>query len=111
MEKIAKYRTAIEKIVNYLASLEYSIPGVKHILVKDADRDHYLVIRVGWSKEENLYSIIAHIAIVNEKVWIYVSNIDMNLEEELNEEGVSKEDIIFGGMSPSKRQALGYPVL
>ena len=74
------------------------------------DKDHYLVIRVGWSKEENLYSIIVHIAIINEKVWIYVSNIDMNLEEDLIEQGVSKEDIILGGISPSRRQALGYTV-
>lgn len=110
MEKIAKYRTAIEKILTDIASLEYSIPGIKHILVKDADRDHYLVIRVGWFKEENLYSIIAHIDIVNEKVWIYVSNIDQNLEEDLIEQGVSKEDIIFGGISPSQREVLGYQV-
>jgi hypothetical protein len=78
--------------------------------VKDSDRDNYLVICLGWSKEENLYGIVAHIGIVDEKIWIYVSNIDMNLEEELIEQGVSKEDIILGAISPSQRQALGYPV-
>jgi hypothetical protein len=68
---------------------------------------HTLVIKVS---VKCLYSIIAHISIVNEKIWIYVSNIDMNLEEDLIEQGVSKEDIILGRISPSRRQALGYTV-
>jgi len=110
MEKIAKYRTAIENILTDLEKGSYAIPGVKHILVKDSVRDHYLVVRMGWSKEQNLYSIMTHIGIVDEKVWIYLINIEYDFKEELIEQGVSKEDIIFDEISPSQRQALGYSV-
>ncbi len=108
MEIIAKYRTAIESLLTDIEKGSYVIPEIKSTLVKD--KDHYLIIRMGWSNDQNLYSIIAHIAIVDQKIWIYMNNTEFNFEEELTEQGVSKEDIIFAEISPSQRQALGYSV-
>jgi hypothetical protein len=31
MERIARYRTAIENVLTPVASLQYAIPGLKHI--------------------------------------------------------------------------------
>ena len=108
MEIIAKYRTAVENVLAYLEKVSYAIPGITRVLVKD--KDHYLIIRMGWSNDQNLYSIIVHITIVDEKIWIYTNNTEHNFEEELIKQGVSKEDIIFAEISPTQRQALGYQV-
>ena len=108
MEKLTRYRTAIESIFNYLEKVSYAIPGIKRIVLKD--KDHYLIIRTGWSNDQNLYSILVHIAIVDEKIWIYMNNTEHNFEEELIEQGVNKEDIIFDEILPSQREALGYQV-
>jgi hypothetical protein len=108
MEKIATYRIAIESIFTYLEKGSYAIPGIKRIVLKD--KDHYLIIRTGWSNDQNLYSMLVHMAIVDEKICIYINNTEHNFEEELIEQGISKEDIIFTDISPTQRQALDYPV-
>jgi mRNA-degrading endonuclease HigB of HigAB toxin-antitoxin module len=108
MEIIAKYRTAIQSLLAEVEKGSYVIPEIKSILLKD--KDHYLIIRMGWSNDQNLYSIIAHIAIFDEKIWIYRNNTEYDFEEELTQQGVSKEDIVFGEISPSQRQELGYSV-
>jgi hypothetical protein len=110
MDKIAKYRIAIQNVLTPIASLQYAIPGLKHILVKDVDRDHYLIIRLGWSNDKNLYSTLVHIDIIDEKIWIHINNTPYDFEEELTQQGVSKEDIVFGEISSSQRQELGYSV-
>lgn len=76
----------------------------------DRERDHYLLVQVGWVKDRWIYSSILHLDIIKGKIYIQQNNTEVSIADKLVESGVPKTDIVIGFHSQSQRKLTDYAV-
>lgn len=104
MDKITKYRQALEKYLSHRASLQLaSSPGAKAHLVIDREKDEYVLLWLGWTESKYKHSLMFHFQIVGGKVWIHENRTDIDLVKVLTDEGVAQKDIVLGFVAPYAR--------
>ena len=79
-------------------------------MVIDRERDHYLLVQVGWINGRRIYSSILHLDIIQGKIYIQENNTELYIAEKLVELGVPKTDIVIGFHSQSQRKLTEYAV-
>ncbi len=77
-------------------------------LLLDTTRDHYQYARVGWQGQKFVQSILVHIDISNDLVWVQCDNTDFNVVDALLEQGVPQNQIVLGFQAPHHRQYTGF---
>ncbi|NJL54924.1 XisI protein [bacterium] len=112
MVDLNQYRKFVRDLLTELHTYDQSgsSNGVESQFVFDVERDHYLLIDVGWEQKAFVYGTIVHIDIKGDKIWIQRNNTEISLAERLVEWGVPKENIVLGLHSPFMRQTSGYAV-
>ena len=75
-------------------------------LVFDDQRMSYLVMQVGWHKEERYHSCLVHIDIRNGKIVIQENNTEDLLDEELVSLGIPADKIYLGLIPPAAHNFL-----
>jgi len=106
--KINRYRQIITDLLTRLAAVPNIEQGIQDRVVFDRDNDSYAVIAEGWDGEERVHNIVAHLEIINGKVWIQADNTDIVIARELETNGIPKSDIVLGFRSPSVRALSEY---
>ena len=103
------YNDIVQTVIKEHANLHQSgyIPVET---VFDTERQHYLLVQVGWANGHWIYGCIIHIDIINDKIYVQQNNTELAIAERLVELGVSKTDIVLGFHSPFKRQFTEYAV-
>lgn len=110
MDKIDRYRDYVQEMLETIAGYK-SIPAeIETELVIDRERDHYLLVNVGWKDQSRTYGSPIHIDIKDGKVWIQRDMTDYRIVEALLEKGVPKEDIVLAFHAPYKRPYTGFAV-
>ncbi len=104
MDKIAKYREYIQKLLTCYAKDDISDDEVEVQLVFDTKRDHYQWMNVGWKEFNRIYRCVMHFDIKDGRIWLQQNLTDQNPAEELVAMGVPREDIVLGLQPPYKRQ-------
>jgi XisI protein len=109
MDKIAKYRQIIERLLSkrLQSRLANSPEAVPH-LVKDPDKDEYLLVWVGWSGKSYRHGLMFHLQIIDNKIWIHEDKTDYDIANRLVEEGIPKSDIVLGYVAPYLRDSAGF---
>jgi hypothetical protein len=79
-------------------------------VVFDQEHDHYLLLRTGWEQKRRVHSCIFHFDIKEEKIWLQENNTDIDIGDELEEMGISRQEIVVGFHHPSLRQYSQYAV-
>ena len=79
-------------------------------LVCDTLNHHYQVLHLGWHGSKRVYGCIIHVDIKDDKIWIQRDHTEIGIANELEEAGVSKNQIVLAFQSPYKRQFSGYAV-
>src|SRR5262252_1134060 len=102
-EKIDRYRQIITNLLTRLAAVPNIEQGIQDRTVFDRDNDSYAVIAERWDGEERVHNIVAHLEIINGKVWIQADNTDIVIARELETSGIPKSDIVLGFRSPPVR--------
>jgi hypothetical protein len=103
MERLATYRQLIQDILLPMESWQHEPPTTRAEVVFDEKRDRYLLVVVGWFKDQNDYSTVVHLDIIDGKIWLYVDKTDQEIYEQLLEGGVPKHDIVKAWLSPAER--------
>ncbi len=103
------YCELVQKILKlHLANLKDDETEVQ--LIIDLERNHYLLMLVGWHEQRREYGSLIHIDIKDEKIWIQSDGTEVGVANELVEAGVPQQDIVLGFKSPFKRQFTEYAV-
>ncbi|MBV6625629.1 MAG: XisI protein [Rivularia sp. (in: Bacteria)] len=110
MDKIAKYRDCVIKLLTSYTSDDVSNNEVEVQLILDTERNHYQWMNVGWEELNRIYRCVMHFDIKDGKIWLQQNLTDLNPAEELVEMGVLREDIVLGLQAPYKRQYTDYGV-
>lgn len=112
MEKIEKYRSYVLAILQEYAQIEpVNLQNVDNQVIADYEHNHYQLVSIGWDKKLFSYSVVFHFDIKPDgKIWIQVNATDVDVAEELEQQGVPKSDIVIGFQPPQYRSYTGYAV-
>lgn len=108
MEKL-NYREWVQKILT-AHSTKLADNETEMQLIFDVERDHYLVMLVGWHEQRREYGSLIHIDIKDDKIWIQSDGTEVGIANELVAAGIPRQDIVLGFKSPFKRQFTEYAI-
>lgn len=110
MDTLEQDRQSIQNIISEHQKIPYSYGEISRYSVFDCDRDHYLLMIVGWEGVRQVHGCIIHIQIMNSKIWIHRDGTENGVANELLEAGIPKERIVLAFKSPELRQHTGFAI-
>ena len=105
MDTRTQYIDIIEKVLTPFAERRYSDREIKNEAVFDRERDHYLVMSVGWQGYRRVQHSLLHLDLIEGKIWIQRDGTEDGIADVLEAEGVPKSDIVLA-FHPEKDRAL-----
>src|SRR5215510_8647502 len=110
MDRIEQYREIIEKVLTEHAQIPYSYSTIENRVAFDRKRDQYLLLYLGWGKERHEHGVVAHLEIINGKIWIQEDNTEDGIATDLEAAGIAKNEIVLGFRHPKLRPYTEYAV-
>ncbi len=113
MDKIKHLREAVRK--SLLEWQEFLTPRIEPEnqkleakIVFDDENNSYLLLFSGWKAGQRVHSLLIHIEIINDKIWIQEDNTEEGVAIDLEKHGVAKSDIVLGFQPPNIRSYTEY---
>jgi hypothetical protein len=109
MDQVERYRALIRHLFSELATLL----NIQHAskdnnepaqCVFDAERDQYVLLKVGWSGKRRIRGITLYVRLRNGKIWIEEDMTEDGIATDLVKAGVPKEDIVLAFQPPDVRR-------
>jgi len=110
MDKLSHYRNIVKQILLQHAEYTPSHGEIEPILVFDEGHDHYLRLDIGWDRTGRVHSVVLHLQIKDNKVWVEQDGIEGGVTQELLAAGIPKEDIVLGFYRPERRSLIDFAV-
>jgi len=104
------YSSIIKQILTQYANYLSSDEEVKAQVVFDDERNHYLLLEMGWQNKKYIYQLIMHLTLIDGKVWIQQDYTEAGIVDELIEMGIPPAQIVLGFRHPKLRQYTGFAV-
>jgi hypothetical protein len=109
MDTLDQYRESIERVLSEYTRVRYAYGDIQTQTVFDRQRDHYLLMNVGWDKRR-VHGCLLHVDLINCKAWIQRDGTEDGIATELEAAGIPKQDIVLAFRSPELRRHSGYAV-
>jgi hypothetical protein len=110
MDQRDRYREIVRRLIEEHASYNPAYGDIRTEAVVDRERDHYVVMQMGWHGGRRVHGSIIHIDIRDGKVWIEHNGTDARLGEELVAAGIPRSDIVLGFQPAELRPLTSYGV-
>jgi hypothetical protein len=102
-------RQLIQKVLNEYTFVPYSHGDIKCVPVYDTDRDHYLLVVIGWD-DQRIHGCIVHIDLIDGKFWIQRDGTEQGIATDLLNAGVPKDRIVLAFHRVKDRPLTGFAV-
>ena len=109
MDRLENYRQSIRKFLERYVNI-WQEEGIETQLVLDSERDHYLLLRVGWDGDKRINYPVFHFDIKDDKIWVQENTTDVEIDKDLEKMGISKKEIVVGFHHPSMREYSEFAV-
>lgn len=105
MERVETYRTLLKELLTQQAQVMNQGPQreIETELTFDEERDHYMLLRLGWTPEGRLFVPTLYARLQNGKIWIENDWTEEGLATGLLEHGVPPEDVVLAFHPPEMR--------
>ena len=110
MDKLAHYRSTIQKIVEAHAQHRPSHGDIESLPLCDRHADSYLLLDVGWGTTGRVHSVAFHLRIKNNKIWVEWDGTTPGIAQGLLDAGIPQEDIVLGFHRPERRAITGFAI-
>lgn len=94
---VKTYRQVIEDLLEQYAGIPYGHDDLVDKTVFDRVHDRYLLITMGWQGRKRVNTIVLHIDIYDDKVWVQCNNTDQDVINELASRGIPRDAIVWYG--------------
>lgn len=113
MENVTELRQIIEIVLTEKAEFYRRINNQKADenmveLVFDRERDSYVLFNIAWEKYERIHYTVAHLDIINGKIWIQKDSTEEGIATDLENLAVPKDKIVLAFHSPVLRKYTEY---
>ena len=110
MDRMKQQQESVTQLITRFASYKPAFGDVEMQAITDHEHGHYQVMSIGWEKDERVHDCVMHLDIKDGKIWIQHNATDVDIAEELVEQGLSKAEIVLA-MHPTRlRPYTGYAV-
>ncbi|MEZ4869687.1 MAG: XisI protein [Caldilineaceae bacterium] len=112
MDRVETYRTLLKELISQHAMRmnRRPQPDTEIEVTFDEERDHYLLLRVGWTAKGRLFVPTLYARLRDGKIWIENDWTSDGLATELVERGVPAEDIVLAFHPPEIREHTEFAV-
>lgn len=110
MDRIEQYQQIIIDIFNEYAQIPYRYGEIKKEIIVNREATRYLLLSIGWQKDQRIHSCMIHIDIIDGKLWIQNDNTEYGVATDLQRHGVPHNHIVLGFRQPDLRKYSGYAV-
>jgi hypothetical protein len=111
MDKITNYQNKIvEVLTDFAAFFSRSSSPITLQMITDTKNYHYMLVWIGWQDNSHIYSVITHLHILNDKIWIQEDRTEVGIANLLVEKGIPKSDIVLAYFTPLHRQYTEFAV-
>jgi XisI protein len=111
MDKVKQYQAAIEDVLTEYHQLNLkSQSKTESVLVFDEPHDQYLLLLMGWQKDERIKSVMIHIRLKDEKIWIEEDWTEEGVATDLLQKGITREEIVLAFHPPQVRQYTEFAI-
>jgi hypothetical protein len=108
--KLEQYRTIVRQLLTQYATYKPSHGDIETQTLFDTEQDHYQVFAIGWDNKQRVHGCSIHLDIKDEKIWIQINNTELDIGQDLADQGIPKDSIVIGFQPPYLRQYSGYAV-
>ncbi|NER38857.1 MAG: XisI protein [Oscillatoria sp. SIO1A7] len=110
MDRVNEYGQLVQSILERYARIPYSHGDIQSYAIADWQKNHFILMIVGWDGKRRVNGCITHVQIIDGKIWIQRDGIEDGITDELVEAGVPKSDIVLGFQPPDVRPHTGYAI-
>jgi hypothetical protein len=103
-------RQLIETILVDYAKVPYAHGDFQLQTIFDRERDHYLLMFVGWEGIRRVHGCLVHVDILDGKFWIQRDGTEHGIARDLMEAGVRKDRIVLAFRSPGMRKMMDFAI-
>ncbi|AOY79974.1 XisI protein [Moorena producens JHB] len=105
MDRLKRYRQIVQEVVREYHQLnKKSGSTIESALVFDEVQDQYLLLLMGWHKDERIKSVMIHIRLKDDKIWIEEDWTEDGVATDLLQKGILREEIVLAFHPPHVRQ-------
>lgn len=110
MDKIKHYQEVILDFLHRYNSEtgNTTTTAVERRVLADKEHNSFQLLSVGWKGKHFIFGPIFHFDIIDGKIWIQCNNTEREVVDELMANGVDRNDIVLGFVSPSARRFSGF---
>jgi len=96
MDRVEEYKELIVTILQEkVEKIPKNMPNIWHQLVIDEARKQFILLAMGWHKNEYIHDWIFHIELKNEQIWVHEDLSDPGIKLALLEKDVPESDIVL----------------
>lgn len=105
MDKLDNYRALIKRLLMRHAEIINRHPkrDTETEVAFDEERDHYMLLKMGWSPQGRVRGATLHVRLRNGQFWIEEDWTEAGIATDLLEAGVPYEDIVLAFEPPELR--------
>jgi hypothetical protein len=104
------HRTIVEDVLREYTRIPYAYGDLQTEAIFDREQDRYLLVTVGWDDQLRVHSVLVHVNIRGDKIWIEQDNTEDGIATELAAAGIPKQQIVLGFRPPEVRPYTEYAV-
>jgi XisI protein len=111
MDKITQHRATIQEILTEYHQLNIKASSTtESALVFDEIHDQYLLLLMGWNKDERIKSVMIHIRLKEGKIWIEEDWTEDGVATDLLQKGIGREEIVLAFHPPRVRSHTEFAI-
>lgn len=105
-----KLKSAILSVLQDYLDFMSNDPETDLQLIVDDEKQHYLLLELGWQGGRRIYGPIIHMDIINNKIWIQHDGTEEGVASELVALGIAKEQIVLAFKSLERRKITEFAI-
>jgi hypothetical protein len=113
MDKLASYRRIIKQLLIDYKTMINQTPFPKDVetdVVFDEERDHYMLVNVGWANRKRFRGTTVYLRLRNGKIWVEEDWLEDGIVKDLLAAGVPHDDIVLAFQHPDMRPLTEFAV-
>lgn len=110
MAAVTAYADIVEQVLDTYTKIPYAHGALTCEAIFDRSRGRFALVTLGWDDDERVHHPLAHVDIIDGKLWIQTDNTEHGIAPELVRAGVPKSDTVLAFRPPEVRQHTEYAV-
>ncbi len=111
MDRLKHYREIVQEVLTeYHQINQKSGSTTESTLAFDQVHNQYLLMLMGWDKDERIKSVMIHIRLKDNKIWIEEDWTEDGVATDLLEKGIPREEIVLAFHPPHVRQYTEFAI-